>query len=75
MGSITPAKTTTLHLRAEVAPIGTRGIISPDTARKLLEEGYQVNIEHSDVRYFKDSEYEAVGVRYTPYLPMTLLVV
>jgi hypothetical protein len=53
---------TSVHLRAEAPPIGSRGIISPATARRLIDDDFDVYIERSNVRYFKDAEYEAVGV-------------
>lgn len=53
----------TIHLRAEPAPSGTRAIITPDTARQLLAQGYKLNIERSPVRFFSDDSYAAVGAR------------
>ncbi|RYP79589.1 hypothetical protein DL769_002899 [Monosporascus sp. CRB-8-3] len=56
----------TLHLHAEAAPIGTRGIISPTTAHRLIQDGYNVYVERSNVRYFKDSGHAAVGCTLVP---------
>jgi saccharopine dehydrogenase (NAD+, L-lysine-forming) len=35
--------------------------VSPDVAKALLQEGYQINVERSSARIFKDDEFEAVG--------------
>lgn len=52
---------TTLHLRDEALPIGWISPITPETASTLIKAGYVVNIEHSTVRPYPDSAYEAVG--------------
>lgn len=52
---------TTLHLRDEALPIGWISPITPETAAVLKDAGYSLNIEHSTVRPYPDSAYEAVG--------------
>ena len=56
----------TLHLRAEAAPFGTRAIITPESAKQLISDGYDVHIERSSVRFFSDDEYEAAGATLVP---------
>lgn len=35
--------------------------VSPDVAKALLQAGYQINVEKSSTRIFKDNEFEAAG--------------
>jgi saccharopine dehydrogenase (NAD+, L-lysine-forming) len=56
----------TLHLRAEAAPFGTRAIITPESAKQLISDGYNVHIERSSIRFFSDDEYEAAGATLVP---------
>ncbi|KAF2716125.1 hypothetical protein K431DRAFT_342167 [Polychaeton citri CBS 116435] len=54
------------HLRAENYPVGLVTSITPETARSLLDEGFEVKVESSNVRIYKDQEYEAVGAQVVP---------
>jgi len=38
-------------------------IIPPSSCKQLLDHGFQLTVERSSQRFFKDSEYEAVGCR------------
>ena len=40
--------------------------MTPATVRKLLEEGFNVNVERSPVRIFEDKEFEDVGATMVP---------
>ena len=40
---------------------GNLRIVTPTTVKKLLESGYNVNIEKSPVRIFEDHEFSEVG--------------
>ena len=40
--------------------------VSPDVAKGLLQVGYQINVERSSTRIFKDDEFEAVGATLVP---------
>lgn len=52
---------TTLHVRAETKPLEHRSAVTPDIARKLVQNGYTVNVERSPLSIFKDDEYEGTG--------------
>jgi NAD/NADP transhydrogenase alpha subunit len=41
----------TLHLRVEAAPFGTRAVITPESAKQLMSDGYNVHIERSSIRF------------------------
>ena len=41
-------------------------LVSPASAKALLEDGYQVNVERSTGRMYKDEEFEAVGATLVP---------
>lgn len=40
--------------------------VTPKTTRALIEAGYVVNIECSNVRMFQDKEFAAVGANLVP---------
>lgn len=42
------------------------GLVTPTTAKTLLEAGYKVNVERSPGRIFDDDEFEAVGATLVP---------
>lgn len=50
---------------ASPLPPATNGIadhtVSPDVAKALLQAGYQINVERSLTRIFKDDEFESTG--------------
>ncbi|KAF2817451.1 Formate/glycerate dehydrogenase catalytic domain-like protein [Mytilinidion resinicola] len=55
-----------LHARAEAKPMEHRSMLTPTTAKKLLDAGYPVLVERSSTnphfrRIFKDEEFEAAG--------------
>ena len=51
----------TLHLRSETKPLEHRSALSPTVVRKLIENGFAINVERSPVRIFDDSEFEDAG--------------
>lgn len=57
----------TLHFRAESKPLEHRSAITPTTAKQLVEAGYTVFIERSELRIFDAEEYEKTGARLVPY--------
>ncbi|KAF2769254.1 Formate/glycerate dehydrogenase catalytic domain-like protein [Teratosphaeria nubilosa] len=57
---------TTLHVRAETKPLEHRTAIPPSVAKKLVDEGYVVNVERSPLSAFKDEEYEGTGATLVP---------
>ena len=57
---------TTLHVRAESKPLEHRTAITPTVAKKLVDAGYTVNVERSDLSIFDDSEYEITGANLVP---------
>ena len=40
--------------------------MTPTTVRKLLENGFIVNVERSPIRIFEDKEFEDVGANLMP---------
>ena len=57
---------TTLHVRAESKPLEHRSAITPTIAKKLVDAGYNVNVERSPLSIFEDSEYENTGAKLVP---------
>ena len=47
--------------RSEDKKLEHRSALTPNTVRKLLENGFAVNVERSPVRIFDDEEFEKVG--------------
>ncbi|KAK7207566.1 Saccharopine dehydrogenase, partial [Myxozyma melibiosi] len=52
----------TLHLRAESKPMEHRSALTPTTAKQLADAGFNVIVERSTQRVFKDSEFEEAGL-------------
>ena len=52
-----------LWIRDEVKPGEQRVAISPQNARKLLSEGFRINVEESKRRCFRDSLYSDIGCK------------
>ncbi len=55
----------TIYLRAETKADEYRTPLVPEDAKKLLEAGYQVLVESSSNRCFKDEAYKVVGCELT----------
>jgi saccharopine dehydrogenase (NAD+, L-lysine-forming) len=53
---------TILHLRAESKPLEHRSALTPTTAKKLQEAGFEVYVEKSKQRSFEDKEFEEKGI-------------
>ncbi|KAJ7169607.1 hypothetical protein C8R46DRAFT_895772 [Mycena filopes] len=52
-----------LWLRCETKPFERRAALTPTTAQKLLDAGFEISVERDEQRIFNDSEYEAVGCK------------
>ncbi|KAJ3922998.1 hypothetical protein F5877DRAFT_32411 [Lentinula edodes] len=48
-------------LRCEKKEFERRAALTPTTAKKLIDAGFQIIVERDEQRIFDDSEYEAVG--------------
>lgn len=57
---------TILHVRAETKPLEHRSAVTPSVAKKLVEAGYTVNVERSELSIFDDAEYEGTGASLVP---------
>ena len=49
----------TLWLRCEKREFERRAALTPTTAKKLLDAGFEIFVEKDEQRIFDDSEYEA----------------
>jgi len=47
-----------IHLRAETKKNEQRAALTPQYAKVLLDNGFDVSVERSDASIFDDSEYE-----------------
>ncbi|KAF2863525.1 Formate/glycerate dehydrogenase catalytic domain-like protein [Piedraia hortae CBS 480.64] len=56
----------TLHIRAETKPLEHRCAVPPRIAAKLVQAGYNINIERSPLSIFPDSEYDGTGAKLVP---------
>ncbi len=54
------------HLRDEDRPTERRTPVTPQHVQKLIEAGWEIDIETSAKRVFPDSDYAAVGCRIMP---------
>ncbi|KAG9311350.1 hypothetical protein JVU11DRAFT_8453 [Chiua virens] len=52
-----------LWLRCETKPLERRSALTPTTAKKLIDAGFEVIVERDEQRIFDDTEFEAVGCR------------
>ncbi|RDX56030.1 saccharopine dehydrogenase [Lentinus brumalis] len=52
-----------LWLRCEKKEFERRTAITPTTAKKLIDAGFEIFVERDDQRIFRDQEYEAVGCK------------
>lgn len=57
---------TVLHVRAESKPLEHRTAITPTIAKKLVDAGYEVNVERAPLSIFPDAEYEGTGAKLVP---------
>lgn len=48
-----------LWLRCEKKEFERRAALTPTTAKKLIDAGFDINVERDEQRIFDDSEYEA----------------
>lgn len=55
-----------LWLRAETKPLEERSALTPRTAKILADAGFQITIERSSQRAFKDKEFERLGFPMVP---------
>jgi saccharopine dehydrogenase (NAD+, L-lysine forming) len=57
---------TVLHVRAETKPLEHRSAVTPSIAKQLVDAGYTVNVERSELSIFDDAEYEVTGASLVP---------
>lgn len=50
-----------LWLRCEKKEFERRSALTPTTAKKLIDAGFQISVERDEQRIFDDAEFEAVG--------------
>ncbi|KAI0815255.1 saccharopine dehydrogenase [Irpex lacteus] len=50
-------------LRCEKKQFEKRAALTPTTAKKLIDNGFEITVERDEQRIFDDSEYEAVGCK------------
>lgn len=55
-----------MPVRAETKPLEHRSALTPTTTKALIDAGYNVHVEVSSLRIFKDEEFEAVGAKLVP---------
>ncbi|ESK98395.1 saccharopine dehydrogenase [Moniliophthora roreri MCA 2997] len=53
----------TLWLRCEKKEFERRAALTPTTAKKLIDAGFEIFVERDEQRIFDDTEYEAVGCK------------
>ncbi|KAG8749952.1 Saccharopine dehydrogenase [Serendipita sp. 396] len=58
---------TALWLRCETKTFEKRAALTPTTAKKLLDAGFQITVEEDPERIFDIEEYRAVGCTIAPY--------
>ena len=49
-------------IREEKTPSDSRVVLNPEQCKKLIDQGYNILVQPSKVRAFKDEEYKALGV-------------
>ncbi|KIJ21575.1 saccharopine dehydrogenase [Paxillus involutus ATCC 200175] len=54
-----------LWLRCEKKEFERRSALTPTTAKRLIDAGFEITVERDEQRIFKDSEFEAVGCKLT----------
>jgi saccharopine dehydrogenase (NAD+, L-lysine-forming) len=69
-----------LWLRCEKKEFERRAALTPTTARKLLDAGFDITVERDEQRIFNDSEYQAVGCKLVenntwPSAPVTIPII
>ncbi|ODM18008.1 hypothetical protein SI65_06796 [Aspergillus cristatus] len=57
---------TTILLRAETKTVERRSALTPTTAKALRDNGYNILVERSPTRCYRDEEFEAVGATLVP---------
>lgn len=60
---VSPIMTQPLYLRCEMKPHEHRAALTPTTAKKLLDSGFDITVERDPQRIFDDEEYSAVGCK------------
>jgi len=69
-----------LWLRCEKKEFERRAALTPTTAKKLLDAGFDITVERDEQRIFDDSEYETVGCKLVdnntwPSAPVTIPII
>jgi len=49
-------------IREEKTPSDSRVVLTPDQCKALIDKGYNISVQKSEIRAFKDDEYKALGV-------------
>ncbi|CCV00751.1 unnamed protein product [Malassezia sympodialis ATCC 42132] len=61
------AQTQPLWLRCETKPAEHRSALTPTTAKKLIDAGFDITVERDPQRIFDDAEFEQVGCHMAPH--------
>ncbi|SPO39978.1 probable saccharopine dehydrogenase (NAD, L-lysine-forming) [Pseudozyma flocculosa] len=56
-----------LYLRCEMKPAEHRAALTPNTAKALIDAGFDITVESDPQRIFRDEEYTAVGCKIAPH--------
>lgn len=56
----------TIWIRHETKAYEERVTITPREAKQMLDDGFDVHVEHSETRVYKDKEYQDVGCKMEP---------
>jgi saccharopine dehydrogenase (NAD+, L-lysine-forming) len=51
-----------LWLRCEKKEFERRSALTPTTAKRLIDAGFEITVERDEQRIFKDSEFEAYAL-------------
>ncbi|KAI0932386.1 hypothetical protein AcV7_000495 [Taiwanofungus camphoratus] len=70
----------TLWLRCEKKEFERRAALTPTTAKKLIDSGFDIYVERDEQRIFDDAEYEAAGCKLVennswPNAPVTVPII
>lgn len=49
-------------IREEKTPSDSRVVLTPNQCKDLIDKGYKISVQKSDIRAYKDEEYSSLGV-------------
>ncbi len=49
-------------IREEKTPSDSRVVLTPNQCKELIDKGYNISVQKSNIRAYKDEEYQALGV-------------